>query len=132
MGSATCRECGWDAQNLPAGTATAAWESHRARVHGEGVGLSVAQLPGVSFHEQALLAIKSLAMTGHDFTIGECHALVGIAPLDPARDWPRATNEAKRLGWIERVTYAQSIVEGTNGSAVAVWRGSYAATRRAS
>ena len=131
MPSARCGECPWEVTGLATTEAAlAAWQTHHDRTHGDAETLH--QLPCVTFHEQALLAIKSLAMSGRDFTIGECHALVGIAPLDPARDWPRATNEAKRLGWIERVTYTQSIVEGTNGSAVAVWRGSYAATRRAS
>jgi hypothetical protein len=129
MAGAKCVECGWEVRDLPTGTGTSAWLNHRASIHGEGA--PITQLPGVDFHAQALLAIRTLAETGRDFTIGECHPMVGVPPLDPARDWPRATNEAKRLGWIERVDYAQSVVAGTNRSAVAVWRGTYAATRRA-
>lgn len=107
--------------------------AHDAEAHRGEPAAAIHQLPGVTFHEQALLAIRSLAVTGREFTIGECHPLVGIAPLDPAHDWPKAQKEAQRLGWIERVPdkYTQSIVEGTNKSAVAVWRGTYAAKRGA-
>ena len=130
MGWAKCHECSWEIHGTVPGTALQAWRTHHDRVHGDvATTPAVTQLPGVTFHEQALLAIKSLAVTGRNFTIGEAHPLVGIAPLDPARDWPKATNEAKRLGWIERVSYSQSVVEGTNKSAVAVWRGTFAARR---
>lgn len=90
---------------------------------------NVRQLLSVSFHEQALLAIKALAMTGREFTIGEAHPMVGVPSANPARDWPKATNDAKRLGWIERISYGQSLVDGSNKSAVATWRGTFATTR---
>lgn len=130
MASATCRECGWDVQNLPTGTGTAAWKSHRARIHGEGN--TVTQLPGVPFHEQALLALRTLAMSGRDFTVGEAHELVSMPAPNPRTDWEVARKEAERLGWIESTgTYADSIVPSTKGSAVKVWRGTYAMTRGA-
>lgn len=130
MGWAKCHECSWEIHGTVPGTALKAWQTHHDRVHGDNT--TVTQLPGVTFHEQALLAIRSFAVTGREFTIGECHPLVGIAPLDPAHDWPKATKEAQRLGWIERVPekYTRSIVEGTRASAVAVWRGTWAATHR--
>jgi len=129
---ATCHTCGKQMTRGDIQTLSDLLWAHDAQEHrGEPApAVAVSQLPGVTFHEQALLAIKSLAMTGREFTIGECHPLVGIVPVDPAHDWPKATNEAKRLGWIERVSYTQSVVEGTNRSAVALWRGTFAATRR--
>jgi hypothetical protein len=127
---ATCKTCGTRLPLTHVGGNDELWQHDNVCRLGQ-LAATVTQLPGVTFHEQALLAIRSLAVTGREFTIGECHALVGIAPLDPAHEWPKATNEAKRLGWIERISYGQSIVEGTNRSAVAVWRGTYAATRGA-
>jgi hypothetical protein len=128
MAWAKCHECGWDVRDLPTGTADAAWESHRARQHGEGGGIT--QLPGVTFHEQALLALRSLAETGRPFTVGEAHPMVSIPPTNPRTDWEVARKDAERLGWIEWTkTYADSIVPSTKGSAVKVWQGTYAVRR---
>lgn len=91
----------------------------------------VTQLPGVTFHEQALLAIRSLAVTGEPFTVGHAHPMVAIPPTNPRTDWEVARKDAERLGLIEWTgEYADSIVPSTKGSAVKVWRGTWAAVHR--
>lgn len=130
MGSARCGECPWEVHDLPPGNAALnAWQTHHDRAHGEGH--TISQLPGVTFHEQALLAIRSLAVTGEPFTVGHAHPMVAIPPTNPRTDWEVARKDAERLGLIEWTgEYADSIVPSTKGSAVKVWRGTWAAVHR--
>lgn len=130
MAWARCREdgCSWDVRDLPPGDAAlTAWRNHHDRTHN---GQGVTQLHGVTFHEQALLALRALAETGQPFTVGQAHPMVAIAPTNPRTDWEVARKDAERLGWIEWAgTYADSIVPTTKGSAVKVWVGTYAVRR---
>lgn len=129
MASATCSECGWDVHNLPAGTATAAWDNHRARIHGEGG--TVTQLPGVDWHEQALQAVRALAATGEPFVISQVIEYgVPDAP-NPRTDWANIQREAEAFGWIIATgKLGHSVRPTTKGSPCTEWVGTYAATRR--
>lgn len=129
MGYAKCFECGWDVQNLPAGTAAYnAWLSHRSNVHSEG--RTVTQLPGVDWHTQALQAVRALAATGKPFVISQVIELgVPDAP-NPRTDWARIQGEAEALGLIEQTgRLGHSVRPTTKGSPCAEWIGTYAARR---
>lgn len=90
------------------------------------------QLLGVTFHEQALTAIRALAVTGKPFTVGQAHEMVNVAPPNPRTDWENARKEAERLGWITWTgEYTESIVPTSKHSAVKVWTGSAAARKGA-
>jgi len=95
-------------------------------------GATIHQLAQVTFREQALTAIRSLACTGKPFTIGECHELVTVKPVNPQTEWPAVTREAVALGWIVEHGFTTSVVATTKGSAVRQWIGTYAAQRAAS
>lgn len=128
MASATCHECGWDVHDLPTGTGTTAWDTHRARIHGEGN--TVHQLPAVDWHTQALQAVHALAAKGDPFVISQVIEYgVPDAP-NPRTDWSRIQGEAESLGWIEQTgRMGRSVRPTTKGSPCAEWRGTYAVTR---
>ena len=91
----------------------------------------ITQLPSVTFHEQALRAILTLAKTGRPFTIGQAHALVDVRPGNPSTDWPKAQREAEALGWIRHHGFTKSVVPTTKGSAVSEWIGTAEAQKAA-
>lgn len=129
----TCRTC--DTRHT-AGTwqevARLIWDCDRAdRGLPADYASNVAQLLSVSFHEQAVRAIKALAMTGRNFTVGEAHQMVSVEPANPRTDWETARKDAERLGYIEWTgEFAESVVPTSKHSAVKVWKGAFAMTRR--
>jgi hypothetical protein len=126
---AKCVECGAHVAITVLGGNDELWQHADVHRYGEA---TIRQLPHVSFREHALAAIRALAVTGRPFTLGECHELVPVQPLNPQTEWPAALREAIRLGWVEWTgDYTDSQVPTTKASAVKVWRGTFA-TRRAS
>ena len=128
---ARCGLCSWEFDAATSDQAARVGWLHYDRNHAaQPPAATITQLPNVTFREQALAAIKALAVTGRDFTVGEAHQMVSVQPANPRTDWETARKEAERLGWIQWAgTYADSIVPSTKGSAVKVWRGTYAVTR---
>lgn len=118
--TATCATCG-DSAGFATLREASDWlfELHQHR----GDDAAIHQMPSVTFHAAALKAILTLARTGQPFTIGDCHALVSVPPMNPSTDWPKATREAKANGWIRHHSFGQSKVPTTKGSAVSVWVG---------
>lgn len=83
----------------------------------------VHQLPTVTFREQALAAIRTLAATRKPFTIGEARPLVTVQPVNPRTEWAAVTREAVSLGLIRSHGFAKSVVPTTKSSAVTEWIG---------
>lgn len=120
--TATCATCGERIHVTRLGGHDELWE-HDLREH-RGQQAEVTQMPAVTWHEQAMQGIKTLALSGKPFVISDVISLgVPDAP-HPRTDWPRVTNEARDLGWIEQTgRLGHSARPSTKGSPVAEWRG---------
>ena len=99
--------------------------SHRARWHGgQEFADAVHQLDGVSWQEQALDAIRTLAATGQEFTLADLH---GKIPDPPHHShWGSVTRVAAHMGLIVECGRVESSLATTNRSLVRRWRGASA------
>lgn len=119
---ARCAECGERIPLTHVGGNDELWQ--HSDLHRFGGDATVHQLPQITFREQALTAIRALAVTGRPFTLGDAHPMVAVRPVNPQTEWPSALREAVALGWITWTgEYAESKVPTTKRSAVKVWKG---------
>lgn len=129
MPTATCAECGARIPIIRLGGNDELWQHADGHRFGDA---AIHQLPQVTFREQALTAIRALAVTGKPFTLGDAHPMVQARPVNPQTEWPAVLREAVALGWVEWTgEFSESNVPSTKRSAVKVWRGTSAALRGA-
>lgn len=120
--TARCTTCGATAERPTLKLASDWLWNHDAIEHRDLA--PIHQLPQIAFREQALAAIRALAIAGKPFTIGDAHPMVSVPPINPQTEWPSALREAINLGWVAWTgEYAESKVPTTKRSAVKVWRG---------
>jgi hypothetical protein len=128
---ATCATCGEQFRGIDRDQLADRLWNHHAHDHLDEPLPAVTQILGYDWHRQALEAIRTLAATGKPFVISDVIELGVGDPVNPRTDWPKVTDEAKRLGWIEHAGFAQSSRPTARSSAVRQWKGTYAATRGA-